>query len=160
VNWAEFEQAAPELAARGRAAIERFKFVYIGTVRRDGGPRVNPVEAYFVDDHLAMNMMWRSLKALDLLRDPRILVHSPVTSRDAEEGEFKIRGRAVPIEDERLRDAVADTFEQEIDWRPPERSHYFEIEVESAAFVVYEEGDQHLTLWTPERGLSRSVKPG
>jgi hypothetical protein len=160
VNWAEFEEAAPELATRGREAIEQFKFVFIGTVRPDGGPRVNPVEAYFVDGHLAMNMMWRSLKALDLLRDPRILVHSPVTTREAEEGEFKIRGRAVPIEDERLREAVADTFEREIDWRPPEESHYFTVEVESAAFVRYEDGDQHLTVWTPGRGLTRAVRAG
>jgi hypothetical protein len=45
VNWAEFERAVPELAALGRERIERFNFVLIGTPRRDGAPRINPVEA-------------------------------------------------------------------------------------------------------------------
>jgi Pyridoxamine 5'-phosphate oxidase len=160
LDWSEFEAVAPELAAHGRAAIERFNFVFVGTLRRDGAPRINPVEAYFVGGSLAMNMMWRSLKALDLLRDPRILVHSPVTSRDGDEGEFKIRGRGLPIDDERLREAVADRFEREIDWRPPEKSHYFTVDVESAAFVRYLDGDQHMTIWTPEHGESHSVRPG
>jgi hypothetical protein len=39
-------------------------------------------------------MLWQSKKATDLRRDPRILVHSVVTSRDGGEGEFKIRGTA------------------------------------------------------------------
>jgi hypothetical protein len=160
VNWSEFEQAAPELAARGRETIERFDLVLIGTLRSDGGPRINPVEAYFVNDHLAMNMMWRSRKALDLLRDPRILVHSVITSREGKEGEFKLRGRALSIGEKGLREALADTFERKIDWRPPEESHYFWVDIESAAFVFYQDGDQHMMLWTPERGLTRSVQAG
>jgi hypothetical protein len=160
VNWAEFERAAPELAARGRERIEHFDFVLVGTLRRDGAPRINPVEAYLVGDHLAMNMMRRSRKALDLLRDPRILVHSVITRREGDEGELKLHGRAVPIDDEELRGAIADTFERKIDWRPSDQSHFFSVDIESAAFVVYEDGDQHMISWTPERGLRRSTRPG
>jgi hypothetical protein len=160
MNWAEFEDAVPELAALGRERIERFNFVLIGTLRSDGAPRINPVEAYFVNGHLTMNMMWRSYKALDLLRDPRILIHTVITRREGDEGEFKVRGRALPITDASLREAVASTFEEKIDWRPPEKSHFFRIAVESAAYVVYKEGEQHMTLWSAKRGLTRSVGPG
>jgi hypothetical protein len=39
-------------------------------------------------------MLWGSRKVGDLLRDPRVLVHSIVTSRDSRDGEFKLRGFA------------------------------------------------------------------
>lgn len=37
-RWADLEEAAPELAALGRERIEQFRFVFIRTLRRDGGP--------------------------------------------------------------------------------------------------------------------------
>lgn len=45
-------------------------------------------------------MLWGSRKAADLLRDPHLLVHSIVTSRDGSAGEYKVRGRAVGEENE------------------------------------------------------------
>ena len=83
LTWAELETAAPDIMARGQELLERFQFVFVGTLTKDGSPRVNPCEAYVIDGHLLLNMMPRSLKALDLLRDPRIYVHTPVTSKEA-----------------------------------------------------------------------------
>lgn len=71
LTWSELEVATPEIAALGRDLLERFQFVLVGTLTKDGSPRVNPCEAYVIDGHLLLNMMPRSLKALDLLRDPR-----------------------------------------------------------------------------------------
>jgi hypothetical protein len=152
VIWREFAAAAPELAELGRCRIEQFECVMIGTIRRDGGPRVNPVEAYVVDGHLLTNMMPRSLKALDLLRDPRIFVHTLVTSKTGSEGEFKIVGRAFALEDERLRSALDDVFYEKIRWRPPANSHYFEIHVERAVWVRYtgDDDSRELIRW-PDR---------
>src|SRR5437763_826383 len=67
VVWAEREQAAPEAGARGREVLDCVQFVFAGTLRRDGAPRVTPVEACVIDGHLLVNMIARSLKALDLL---------------------------------------------------------------------------------------------
>ena len=147
MRWAEFERAAPHIAARGRERIERFDCVMVGTVRRDGGPRVNPVEAYIVDGHLLLNMMPRSHKALDLLRDDRIFVHTLITSRAGDEGEFKLRGRAPTLDDTHLRTQLDDLFERRIEWRPPADSHYFDVRPESAAFVRYGDGRQELSRW-------------
>ena len=160
-RWADFEEAAPELAALGRARIEQFGFVFLGTIRSDGGPRVNPAEAWIVEGNLAHTMMRGSLKALDLLRDPRAFLHTPILERElGTPGEFKLRGRAVPIGDEPLRDAVADTVERGSGWRPPRDWHFFTIDVESAAFHRYDEREElhHLLRWTPERGLETSTK--
>ena len=94
-TWAELETDAPEITALGRELLERFQFVLVGTLTKDGSPRVNPCEAYLIDGHLLLNMMPRSLKALDLLRDPRIYVHTPVSSKDGEEVQFEsCRSRA------------------------------------------------------------------
>ncbi|MDQ3890011.1 MAG: pyridoxamine 5'-phosphate oxidase family protein [Actinomycetota bacterium] len=154
VRWGDFEEAAPELAALGRERLERFGFVFVGTVRSDGGPRVNPVEAYVVQGHLALNMMWRSLKALDLLRDPRLFVHTPIVDRLGSPGEFKLRGRAIEVDERSRRNVIAAAIEAAIEWRPPEQSHFFTVDVESAAFVTYEsDGTQRVKRWRLGRGV-------
>jgi hypothetical protein len=160
-RWGDFEEAAPELAALGRERIERFGFVFIGTVRKDGGPRVNPVEAHLLESDLALCMIRDSLKALDLLRDARAFLHTPILdAASGAPGEFKLRGRAVPIEDAALRSALADAIESRSGWRPTDEWRSFTVDVESAVFHRYdEEAEVHRVLrWTPERGLERSTR--
>jgi Pyridoxamine 5'-phosphate oxidase len=144
MTWNELEAAAPEIARHGRELLERFQFAFFGTLTKDGSPRVNPAEAYIVDGHLLTNMMPRSLKALDLLRDPRVYVHTPVLSRDGTLGEFKLAGRAVVLEDDALKRKLDDIFWRLIEWRPDPDSHYFEILARRAAYDRY--GDEELHL--------------
>jgi hypothetical protein len=144
LTWAQLEVAAPEIALRGRDLLERFHFVLVGTLTKDGSPRVNPCEAYVIDGHLLLNMMPRSLKALDLLRDPRIYIHTPVTSKEGREGEFKLGGRAPVLDDEGLRGKLDDLFWEMIQWRPAADSHYFEVLAERAAYHRY--GDDEVSL--------------
>lgn len=102
-----------------------------------------------IDGHLLLNMMPRSLKALDLLRDPRVYVHTPVTSKEANEGEFKLAGRAPVLEDDRLRRKLDDLFWRMIQWRPAADSHYFEVLAERVAYHRY--GDDEVALRWPGR---------
>jgi hypothetical protein len=147
LTWQEFEQAAPEIAANGREMIERFQFVLVGTLTKDGSPRITPVEAYIIDGHLLVNMIPRSLKALDLLRDPRVYVHAPVTAKGGDP-EFKLGGRADVLTDESLKGKLDDLFWELIKWRPRPDSHYFEILGERAAWVTYDDdGTQHSIRW-------------
>jgi hypothetical protein len=148
LTWAELEVATPEIAALGRDLLERFHFVLIGTLTKDGSPRVNPCEAYVIDGHLVLNMMPRSLKALDLLRDPRIYVHTPVTSKEGAEGEFKLAGRAPELVDASLRTKLDDLFWEMIRWRPAPESHYFEVLAERVAYHRY--GDNELAVRWPD----------
>ena len=160
-RWADFEEAAPELASAGRERLEQFGFVFIGTIRRDGGPRVNPVEAHIVDGELALCMVPWSLKAGDLLRDPRTFLHTPVIeAASGAPGEFKLRGRALQIGDAGLRDAVADTLDRKSGWRPTPDWRFFHVDVEAAAFLRYDEQEEihRLLRWTPERGLESSTR--
>jgi hypothetical protein len=159
LTWKEFEQAAPEIAKHGRELLERFQFVLVGTLTKDGSPRVTPVEAYVVDGHLLVNMIPRSLKALDLLRDARVYVHAPVTSK-AGDPEFKLAGRAEVLEDQTLRTKLDDLFWEMIKWRPLPDSHYFEILAERAAYVTYGDSTQRSIRWRAEGvGEKRLERP-
>jgi hypothetical protein len=148
VSWAEFERSSPQIAGLGLALLQRFQFVFVGTLTRDGSPRVNPCEAYVVDGHLLLNMMPRSKKALDLLRDPRIYVHTPVTSKVGDEGEFKISGQVSRLTDRRLREDLDDLFWSMIHWRPDPDSHYFEVLIQHASYFRYGEDEMRL-FWPP-----------
>ena len=157
MRWAEFAEAAPELAELGKERFKRAGIILVGTIRKDGTPRISPVEYYEVDGHFMLGMMWQSFKAKDLLRDPRCLVHSVVTNREGNEGEFKLRGRAVDVEDPELRKGYGDATEAEIDWRPTEPFHLFTLDIEEAAFVIYEEDEQRTTRWTQQDGVTKKV---
>src|SRR5881227_2304231 len=98
MRWEEFAAAAPELAALGEERLRLRELCLVGTLRRNGWPRISPVEPDFVDGELMLGMMWRSPKALDLLRDPRCVVHSVVSRREGDEGDFKLYGRAAAVE--------------------------------------------------------------
>src|SRR5437763_4093840 len=92
MRWDEFAEAAPELAALGEERLRGRELCLVGTLRANGWPRISPVEPEFVNGEHMLGMMWRSPKALDLLRDPRLVVHSVVSRRDGDEGDFKLSG--------------------------------------------------------------------
>jgi hypothetical protein len=144
LTWAQLAAATPEIARLGRELLERDRFAFFGTLTKDGSPRVNPAEAYIIEGHVLTNMLPRSLKALDLLRDPRVYVHTAVVSKAATEGEFKLAGRAVVLEDVGLKHQLDDLFWQQINWRPGPQSHYFEILAERVAYHRY--GDSEIAL--------------
>ena len=149
--WEDFNLNAPRLAARGEEQIERTGLILLGTLRKNGWPRISPVEAYFLDGRLYLGMMWRSRKALDLLRDPRCTVHSVVSKRDGTEGEFKLYGRAVDIRNPEMRGRYADAVYKKIGWRPEESEyHLFSIDIESASFSVIQDGEWLREVWNAD----------
>ena len=99
MRWDAFEQACPRIAVGARERFRRDQLVLVGTIRRDGSPRISPNECDLAAGRLLVSMMWRSRKALDLLRDPRIAVHSVTTNRDGTEGDVKIYGRVIDERD-------------------------------------------------------------
>jgi hypothetical protein len=144
-SWAHFEQAAPPLAAIGRERIERHGFMLLGTIRRDGTPRISPIGVRIIAGQLTMSFVRGSTKEQDVRRDARILLHSPMLHGDDPNDELKLRGRAVEVEDERLR-------EQAALWTPPPELDVFSLDVESAAFVEWSKGELQMTRWSRERG--------
>jgi hypothetical protein len=153
VNWAEFEGAAPQLATLGRERFERDQLALVGTLRVDGSPRISPVAPYLALGHLLLGMEWPTSKARDLLRDDRCVVHSVVSDPDGADGEFKLYGRALLVEDEAIVREPTGAW-----WRDRRPGSYrvFTIDIDSAAFIGWDiEADQmHMMRWSPADGLS------
>jgi hypothetical protein len=151
VRWQDFAAACPEIAER---ALERFRakeLVMLGTLRADGSPRISPCELDLADGELVLGMMWRSRKALDLLRDPRCVVHTCTTDRMGTEGDAKLYGIAVEAQDAALLEVYRETVRSRLDWTPPEQSHAFAIDVTSAGFISFAE-PRIVLSWDPVRG--------
>ena len=155
MRWSDFAAACPELAQLGEERFRRHEVMLLGTLRKNGWPRITPVEMDFVDGDLLVGMMWRSPKALDLLRDPRFVAHSVVTNRTGEEGDFKLYGRVRDIHDDATRAAYRAAIKARIDWEPAEPNyHLFALDVESAGFVIFG-AEQYGLAWDAERGVRR-----
>lgn len=115
-------------------------------------------DPYLLAGDLWLSMMWQSTKARDLLRDPRVLVHNVITSRDGAEGEFKIRGTAREEHDPALQRRYADAVAGSLGWNPePGRFHLFAAEIRQVTFISYDPstGDQHVAMWPPAREFVR-----
>ena len=137
-SWAEFQAASPALAGKGEDRFDRTGLILLGTVRKDGRPRISPVEPVITDGRLYLGMMWQSKKALDLLRDPRCVVHNTVSDRHGKEGEFKVYGRGLAIDDEDDRERYCQALFAKIEWRPEgEEWHLFDIHVDEAVFQQF-----------------------
>jgi len=158
VEWSELERRQPGLAGLGRRRLLEPGVVLVATIRGDGTPRISPVEPYVLDGVLWLSMLWRSRKAADLLRDPRVLVHSVVTGRDGGEGEFKIRGTARAERDPDQWRRYAAAVAASLGWSPePGRFHLFAVGIGDVTFIRYDDatGDQHVARWPPPREFIR-----
>jgi hypothetical protein len=130
VHWSDLERGQPRLAATGYERLIAPGVLLVGTIRRDGTPRLSPVEPLLLDGDLWLSMMWQSAKARDLLRDPQILVHSVVTSRDGTEGEFKVRGTSRAEDDPAAQRRYAGAVTASLGWSPvPGEFHLFAVDI-------------------------------
>ena len=149
VTWATFEQEAPELAAVGTDRFASTGLALVGTSRRDGSPRISPCEPFIVDGDLYLGMMWQSKKALDLIRDPRCVVHSTVSDKMGTEGEFKAYGLALDVPEPERRAAYNRTLQEQIDWSPEGDFHLFALDLTAVGYCRFHEGTQVIRRWRP-----------
>jgi hypothetical protein len=148
MDWELFKHNAPDLAEAAERLFERSGVVLVGTIRKDGSPRISPVEPFVTEGKLYLGMMWRSLKALDLLRDPRCTVHSSVSDRMAAEGEFKLHGRAHDVQDLEERRRFCDAVYKKIGWKPEEPNyHLFSVDIESAGLFLADGNARLVKKW-------------
>jgi Pyridoxamine 5'-phosphate oxidase len=151
-TWEEVSTTAPELAAAVRKRFDAHKHKALATLRRDGSPRISGTEVSFRDGELWLGMMDRSVKALDLRRDPRLAVHSPMLDEEMAEGDAKIAGRAVEVTDPAVKQA------QMTGGEPPGPFHLFRVDVtEVVRITLGGDPPDHLVIesWHEGRGLER-----
>lgn len=137
-TWAEFEQAAPELAARGGERLGH-GVAWIATSGADGRPFVHPVTPLIAGGRLFVFVALGTPKERNLRRDGRYAMQA-VLGRDDEE--FLISGRATVSDDAASRalakaaaDAIGMTSKDDV---------LMEFSIERAHWAVWE------GLGTPE----------
>lgn len=144
-SWKEFTAAEPDFARRVRHLFESRKHMTLATLRKDGSPRISGTEVEIEDD-VILGMMPQSRKALDLLRDPRLALHSPSVDPPPDDesswvGEAKLAGRAVDI------------TEQGADGG----AHRFRVDITEVVLTKVGTPADHLAIesWHPDRGYQR-----
>jgi hypothetical protein len=153
-DWADVVRQASELAAQVQERFDAHGLALMATLRRDGAPRISGIETLFANDQLWLGMMLDSLKARDLLRDPRFELHSATTDKMVTNGDARIIGRAEAVTDEASFVAFRAAFEAHTGSPPPEGPfQLFRANVREI-FMLRPAGD-HLTLdfWIEGRGL-------
>ena len=145
-RWKDFAAAEPDFSRRVLELFETQKHMTLATLRRDGSPRISGTEAHVVDGQIVLRMMPGSLKARDLIRDPRLALHSPTIDPPDDDpggwsGDAKIAGVAV----------------ESLDKDPEDDSHTFFVDISEVVLTKVGDPPDHLVIesWQPDSGLRR-----
>lgn len=145
--WGDVRAAAPDLAGKVEARFAAHRHAVLGTLRRDGGPRLSGTETTFTGDELWLGSMDRARKVDDLRRDPRLALHSATADEELVGGDAKITGRAEEVTDEATRAAVVEGS--------PGPFVLFRVDVTEVALVEVAGDRLVITSWHPDRGVTR-----
>ena len=141
-TWATIAADAPAFADRLKTIFEAGTNKTMATLRRDGSPRISGTELAFEGERVTLGMMPDSRKHEDVLRDPRVAVHSPTIEPPPGtlgNGDAKFSGVLVPIP-------------------PPEAGApgaYFEVLFRDASVMWVENDELVIESWAPGRALKR-----
>jgi pyridoxamine 5'-phosphate oxidase-like protein len=159
MRWRDFSAECPELAGMAHTRFQRDQLMLLGTLRPDGSPRISAVECDFVDGDLITGMIYRSVKARDLQRDPRVTVHSWPPGKDNPDGDLKFYGRAVEVTDPATKRAYEDAIFARIQWRPTEPYHCFTFDLDAAGYLRFTEKAEEVWHWRPGGALAKRQIP-
>jgi len=144
-SWSDVLAAAPELATRVQERFDATGLGLLATLRRDGFPRISGIEPLFALDELWLGMMPESRKAHDVVRDARFSLHSATIDKEVKEGDAKITGRAVLVEDADTFTRFLQAFEAHTGYSPPpEPFPLFKVYVYEVSMV--RPGGDHLDI--------------
>jgi hypothetical protein len=149
MRWSAIAASEPALGAVVFDRLIRPGVLLVGTVRRDGSPRISGAEPLVWGGDLWLSMMRRSVKAIDLARDPRILLHSIVTGPEPA-AEVKVRGTVHAEADRDVQRRYAAAVSAEIGWRPVVGEFtLFVMDVEDVTYIGYDPdtSGQHVVRW-------------
>ncbi|MEU5399391.1 pyridoxamine 5'-phosphate oxidase family protein [Streptomyces sp. NPDC005963] len=147
-SWAFFLHAEPDFARSVQDRFARHRHHVLATLRKDGSPRVTGLEVIFREGQLWLGMMPDSLKARDLLRDPRLALHAnPGADDSMDGGDVKLSGRAVQITDPEELARFAASIEQPLPF------HLFRVEIVDVVRTSVEGDELVLRSWRPGEAL-------
>ncbi|MFC0680224.1 pyridoxamine 5'-phosphate oxidase family protein [Lysobacter korlensis] len=147
-SWAEIARDAPDFARRLRAVFDAGTNKTIATLRADGSPRISGTELVIEDERVLLGAMPDSRKLADLLRDPRVAIHSPTLEPPddvrAWAGDGKLSGTAVTVSPREGMPGGA----------------YFELDITEAVLTSIAPSGSELRIesWHPGRGYRERLR--
>jgi hypothetical protein len=152
LTWGEFARERSDLAAAGGELLYFYGpgLGFLGTVRKDGGPRLHSICPVIAEDGLYA-FIGKTPKLGDLIRDGRFALHSnPLPDND---DAFYVSGRAERRTNPELRAAVAKVYFEglklDTPWPGFEDEAFFELLIESCLLTMTpgHGGPYNHTLW-------------
>ncbi|MYV98577.1 pyridoxamine 5'-phosphate oxidase family protein [Streptomyces sp. SID3343] len=153
-TWADFAKAQPEFEATVRERFGMYKHHVLGTLRKDGSPRLSGLEGDFRWDDLWLGMMAGSLKARDLRRDPRFsMFANPGEGSEMVHGDVRVSGRAIEVVDAATMGRYTDVSDA------PQPFHLFRADVTEVSAMGLDGDEMVLRVWHPG-GALRTLRRG
>ncbi|WP_163512402.1 pyridoxamine 5'-phosphate oxidase family protein [Fodinicola acaciae] len=151
-TWKEFTEAAPKIAEifvrRHRATGN---LCLLGTLRRDGFPRISPLEPRMFEDHLVLAGMPGTTKFVDLARDPRFCLHTATVDTEVKDGDAKLFGTVRDLRDKELHQRFARKLYDDVgfDLRGRDFDPFYVADLTGASAVEVGDGHMDVTVWKP-----------
>lgn len=151
-DWSGVERGAADFARRVRERFDAGTNKTLATVRQNGAPRISASEMEFSSDgEVTVGMMAGSMKLFDVLRDPRVALHSPTLGPPKDgpssgPGDAKMSGSLVDTE------PPADT--------PYEGARFFRLDITEVVLTYVGTPADHLVIesWHHGRGWERRTR--
>ncbi len=165
-TWTEFAADAPELAAQAEKRLVATGLMMLATIRRDGSPRVSPMEPVVVDDQLVLRedrlwlgMMVDATKSRDLRRDGRFMAHCATVDKMVSEDDVKFWGVATPVTDHDKLASFADDIYRSTGYRfEVGQFDAFEVDLHGASSVGMAGETMIVRTWLAGKGVTVTEK--
>ncbi|GAB3205499.1 pyridoxamine 5'-phosphate oxidase family protein [Nocardia tengchongensis] len=151
-SWNEFAAAAPRIATiftRRHAATGNL--CMLATLRKDGSPRISPLEPRVFEGELWLVGMPGTTKFADLARDPRFCLHTATVDTQVSDGDVKLFGTVRDVQDPELQRRWAEDLfaESGFDLRGRKFEPFYAVELTGASSVEIVDGRMEVTVWKP-----------
>ncbi len=161
-TWTEFSDEASEIAELAERRLVATGLMMLATLRRDGFPRISPVEPVIAGDRLVLHdgklwlgMMVDSTKSRDLQRDGRFALHSATADKMVTEGDVKMWGVATQVTDHDTLARFADDIFASVGYRfEVGKFDAFDVDLLGASSVGVESDAMFVKTWRPGAGVT------
>lgn len=150
-SWDEFGGAAPHIAGVFERRLDATgNLCMLATLRRDGSPRISPMEPRIFEGQLWLVGMPHTTKFADLARDPRFTLHTATVDPHVGDGDAKLWGSVRDVPDPALHQRFAvDLYEQTgFDLRGETFPHFYAADLAGGSSVEVIDDHLDITVWT------------
>jgi hypothetical protein len=157
-----FADEAPEIAELAERRLVATGLMMLATLRRDGFPRISPMEPVIAgdrlvlhDDKLWLGMMVDSTKSRDLKRDGRFGLHTATADKELGEGDVKLWGSATEVTDHDTLARFSDDIYESVGYRFEVGSFdAFDVDLLGASSVSMADNVMYVKIWKPGKGVA------